>query len=331
MPAAWITGHAGFAGQHLVSELGSRGWRVWGIDRIDRMVAEPAGAESIELDLTDARAVQRAIERTHPQAIFHLAAQSSGGLSFARPAETMRNNIELILGLLEALRALAEEGASVPVLLAVGSCEEYGGPARDEELPLREDQPLRPSNPYAVSKAAQTLLCQQYRRAHELPIICVRSFTHTGPGQSDRFVFSSFARQIAQIEEQGREGILQVGNLDVSRDVSDVRDVVRAYADLVESGRLAWNVDAINVCSGRELWLRQGLEVLQRKSQAEIRVVQDPDRLRPADVSRFVGDPTLLRSLIGWVPTTPIDDTLGDLLTWWREKLASAGRGHQDA
>jgi GDP-4-dehydro-6-deoxy-D-mannose reductase len=321
VPAAWITGCAGFAGEHLAAELSRRGWRLWGIDRVERRTKTAVGIEDLDLDLKNSGAVQHALQRTRPDAVFHLASQSSGGLSFQRPVETIHNNLDVMLGLLEALRALADDGAVPPRLLAVGSCEEYGAPVADSDLPLAETQPLRPANPYAVSKAAQTLLGQQYRRAHGIPVLCVRSFTHTGPGQSDRFVFSSFARQIAEIERGHREGTLHVGNLDVSRDVSDVRDVVRAYADLMELEEGAWSSEAVNVCSGRELHIRDGLEILLRKSRVAVHIEQDPARLRPADVPRFVGDPTRLRSLIGWIPTTPLEQTLEDLLNWWREKL----------
>lgn len=305
----WVTGGNGFTGRHLRRELRRRGHDVLSIDRATE---DP---DTVEIDLSDAEAVRTEIEARRPGAIAHLAAQSSGRVSLDEPVETVRNNVSITQGLLEAIRALDDRAR--PRLLSIGSCEEYGFVAHPDELPLREDQPLRPSNPYAVSKAAQTLLCQQYRRTWGLPVLAVRAFTHTGPGQSDRFVFSSWARQIAAIEREG--GRLMVGNLAVSRDVSDVRDVARAYADLLDC---PWPVDAVNVCSGRETSLEEALEVLRQASGTPIEVEVDPARLRPADVPRFVGDPSRLREMTGWVPSTPLKTTLHDLLEDWRARLA---------
>lgn len=305
----WVTGGNGFTGRHLRRELERRGRRVLSIDR------DTDDDTTLELDLADVAAVRAELESRGPAAVLHLAAQSSGRVSLDEPVETLRNNLSITHGLLEAIRLLDEDRR--PRLISIGSCEEYGFVAHEDELPLREDQPLRPSNPYAVSKAAQTLLCQQYRRTWGLPVLAVRAFTHTGPGQSDRFVFSSWARQIAAIERDG--GHLRVGNLAVSRDVSDVRDVARAYADLLAC---PWPVDSVNVCSGRETRLEDALELLRSASSAAIEVEVDPALLRPADVPRFVGDPTRLREMTGWVPSTPLEQTLSDLLEDWRARLA---------
>jgi GDP-4-dehydro-6-deoxy-D-mannose reductase len=305
----WVTGGSGFTGGHLRRELERRGHAVLNIDR------RGGGTDYLNLDLANAADVLAALNARRPTTILHLAAQSSGRLSLDQPVETMQNNISTTQGLLEAIRSMPPE--TRPRLLAVGSCEEYGFVAHEDELPLGEDQPLRPSNPYAVSKAAQTLLCQQYRRTWGLEVLAIRAFTHTGPGQDDRFVFSSWARQIAEIERGG--GKLQIGNLAVSRDISDVRDVAREYADLVG---IDWPYDVVNLCSGRETSLEEVLELLRESSTAEIAVEVDPARLRPADVPRFVGNPSRLRELTGWVPSTPLKSTLADLLEDWRTRLA---------
>ena len=186
---------------------------------------------------------------------------------------------------------------------------------------MREDHALRPASPYAVSKAAQTLLCLQYHAAYELPIVCTRSFTHTGPGQSERFVFSSFARQIAEQERTAKNGRgeLAVGNLKAVRDLSDVRDVVRAYAELAQRGQYG---EVYNVCSGRGVAIEQGLGMLLDRSSLEIEVREDPSRLRPLDVPVFVGDASKLHETLGWTPSTPLEQSLGDLLEYWREQLA---------
>jgi GDP-4-dehydro-6-deoxy-D-mannose reductase len=305
----WVTGGSGFTGGHLRRELERRGHRVLNIDR------RGTGPDYLDLDLANSADVLAALDARRPAAVLHLAAQSSGRVSLDQPVETMQNNISTTQGLLEAIRSMPPE--TRPRLLSVGSCEEYGFVAHEDELPLGEDQPLRPSNPYAVSKAAQTLLCQQYRRTWGLEVLAIRAFTHTGPGQDDRFVFSSWARQIAEIERGG--GRLQVGNLAVSRDISDVRDIARQYADLVA---IDWPYDVVNLCSGRETSLEEVLELLRESSTAEIVVEVDPARLRPADVPRFVGNPSRLRELTGWVPSTPLKSTLADLLEDWRARLA---------
>ncbi len=278
--------------------------------------ADRGPVRELPLDLRDSTAVEAALREHLPSAIVHLAAQSSGARSFVDPKHTLRNNVEATLGLLEALRRLTDPR---PRLLSIGSCEEYGAPADESELPLRESQPLRPGNPYAVSKAAQTLLCQQYRRAHGLNLLCTRSFTHTGPGQRPDFVWSSFAQQIARLERAGG-GDLLVGNLEPSRDLSDVRDVVRVYADLLA---VEWETDVVNVCSGREIVVREALEMLIAQASAPIHPVPDPTRMRPHDVMRFVGDPSRLKAMIGWMPSTPIETTLRDLLDDWRDRVAA--------
>lgn len=309
----WITGGHGFVGRRLTGLLHARGAETLILERPRADVADEDGVARIALDHVDT--VRNLLADWKPDAIVHLAAQSSGALSFRQPRETLRNNVESTLGLLEALRS-APEGTRAR-LLSVGSCEEYGPPAGDHELPLKEDQALRPTSPYAVSKAAQTLLCQQYRRAHGLDVLCVRAFTHSGPGQADHFVFSSWARQIAELERSGG-GELAVGNLEVSRDVAHVDDVTRAYADLLDA---EWKHDVVNVCRGVEVPLRTALDHLCARSRAPVTWRVDPDRLRPADVPRFVGDPSRLRSMVGWIPSTPIETTLDELLAWWRDRI----------
>lgn len=305
----WVTGGSGFAGGHLRRELERRGVPVLSIDR------RTDDGDSVDLELSEPAAVAQAIHENPPAAIIHLAGQSSGRVSLEQPMDTVLNNVSITQGVLEGIREI--DPVRRPRLLAVGSCEEYGFVAGARELPLAEDQPLRPSNPYAVSKAAQTLLCQQYRRTWGLETLAVRAFTHSGPGQDERFVFSAWARQIAGIEREG--GSLRVGNLAVSRDISDVRDVVRAYADLIE---VDWPWDVVNLCSGRETRLEDALGMLVAASTAGIAVETDPALFRPADVPRFVGSPDRLRTMTGWIPDTPIETTLGDLLEDWRERLA---------
>jgi GDP-4-dehydro-6-deoxy-D-mannose reductase len=250
--------------------------------------------------------------------VFHLAGQSSAGASFDDPPGTLRANLLGTLDLLEALRRLQERDAPVPRLVAVGSAEEYGLAARPDR-PCHEDDPIQPISPYATSKAAATQLCLQYHRRFGLPVIPVRAFNHTGPGQDARFVFPSFAAQIAAVEAGRHEPLLRTGNLAVARDFLDVRDVVAAYLALAERGATG---RIYNVCAGSTLTIERGLQILLGLSGAAIEVVPDPTRMRPAEVPCLYGDPTALGEATGWRPRIGIDRTLRDVLEHARDTLA---------
>jgi len=220
------------------------------------------------------------------------------------------------MGLVNMVEALRQHGLT-PRLLVVGSAEEYGSVAA-AEMPIREDQPLRPSSPYAVSKAAQGLLAREYAGQQGFDVVCTRTFPHTGPRRGEAFAESSFARQLAEIELGLREPALHVGNLDAVRDFSDVRDVVRAYWGLLERGACG---EAYNVCSGSGIRIRDLLQRLIGLSGSRVDVRVDPERLRPADLPALVGDPSKLRRATGWEPRHALDQTLGDLLSYWRERV----------
>ncbi len=328
---ALVTGALGFVGPHLVDALLAAGGAVVGVDlprptgelparrgpfsRQDDQTrtgaaryAGPAGTwECVLQSLEDGPALADLIARIRPTAVYHLAAQSSAAASFADPRGAVLGNLGGVLSLLEAVRALPE--AARPVVVVAGSAEEYGAAAGDE--PCREDDPVLPTSPYAVSKAAQTLLCRQYHRAWGVPVIVARAFSHTGPGQDTRFVFPSFAAQIAAAERGERAPELWVGNLTPARDFLDVRDVVTAYLALCARGRPG---EIYNICSGRALTIRDGLEILLGAARLPLAVRQDPDRLRPADVPRLVGDPAKLRRETGWEPVCDFSRTLRELL-----------------
>jgi GDP-4-dehydro-6-deoxy-D-mannose reductase len=241
--------------------------------------------------------------------VVHLAGQSSAGASFDDPTGTVDANLLGALELLEALRALGSRGRPVPRALLIGSAEEYGAAARAEGC--REDDPVLPISPYGTSKAAATQLTVQYHRRFGLPVIPARPFSHTGPGHDERFVFPSFAGQIAAIEAGRAEPVLRVGNLAPARDFLDVRDVVAAYRALLDRGEPGV---IYNVCSGSTLTIRDGLEILLGSSTATVRVEPDPARQRPVDIPVLVGDPSRLREATGWTPRVDFRDTLGALL-----------------
>jgi GDP-4-dehydro-6-deoxy-D-mannose reductase len=295
--APLVTGGAGFAGRHLVEHLRSLG-------------REPSAPASAELDLTDAAAVQTAVSELQPGAVFHLAALASPARSWKTPAESVLRNVEMTVNLLEAMRREAPEA---PVLLA-SSGQVYGAP---EQQPISEDAPLRPQSPYAVSKAACDLMGSQYADSHDLRVVRMRAFNHAGPGQSDEYVVSTLARQVAEAELEGRgEALLRTGDVRPARDFTDVRDVVRAYALAIELPP-----DPYNVCSGSAVSVAELIELLREPSQVEIRREIDEARLRPAEVMELRGSPERLRGATGWEPRIPLADTVRDALEDWRARL----------
>jgi GDP-4-dehydro-6-deoxy-D-mannose reductase len=255
------------------------------------------------------------VSEVQPDYILHLAAQSFVPSSFADPWDTLQNNIRAQLNLLEAVR----RSESHVRVLVIGSNEEYGTP-RPDELPQTEESPLRPNNPYAVSKVAQDFMGLQYHLAYGLPVVRVRPFNHTGPGQTPRFVVPAFASQIARIEAGLQEPVMKVGNLEVSRDFTDVRDIVRAYHLAVTQGEPG---EVYNLASGRAQSVRGLLDMLLSYSQVEIRVERDPELYRPVDVPVGYGTALKFHRLTGWKPEIPFAQTLQDVLAYWREQTGA--------
>jgi GDP-4-dehydro-6-deoxy-D-mannose reductase len=291
---AFITGGAGFAGRHLLA-----------------LLQDAVAPSREELDLLDAGAVRAAVREAAPEAVFHLAAQASVGRSWEAPAEILTENVAMTAHLLEAVRLEAPEAAVV----VVGSGEVYGAPAR---LPVDEDAPLRPQNPYAVSKAACDLLGGQYADAFGLRVVRMRPFNHAGPGQSDDYVLGTLTRQVAEAEVAGREEVVvRTGNPDPARDFTDVRDVVRAYvaATSVEPG-------AFNVASGRTVTVRELIELVRSAAPLPVRHEVDPSRVRAHDVPEVRGSAERLREATGWAPEIPLERTVADALDEWRERLS---------
>jgi GDP-4-dehydro-6-deoxy-D-mannose reductase len=291
---AFITGANGFAGPHLTAHLRDCGDDVTASDRSGR---EP-------LDITDRDAVHDTIAPVRPEVVYHLAAFTHVGQSFATPDRVLRVNIEGTANVLDASRT-----AEVQRVVVIGSAEEYGLVA-PEDLPLREDAPLRPMSPYAASKIAASYLALQAWLGGGLETIRVRAFNHTGPGQSPNFLVSALAHRIAAAERDGTDDIT-VGSLDPVRDLNDVRDIVRAYRLLAERGVPG---EVYNVCSGRGVSVADMADELLAHAKRTLRLVQDPDLIRPVDIPRLVGDPTKVRAATGWQPEYTLGQTLGDVL-----------------
>jgi len=265
-------------------------------------------------DLRDGGLVDRVIDRWRPDYVFHLAAQTYVPKSTATPVDTLSNNIIGQVNLLEALRAFGQ-----PTILIVGSAEQYGF-ATPEEMPLREDQPFRPGNPYAVSKITQDMLGYQYARSYGMRIVRVRPFNHFGPGQSDRFVLATFARQVAEAERGLIEPTVLTGDLSSRRDFLDVRDVVRGYRLAVERGTPG---EVYNIASGHGYRVGELLDQLMGMASVPLTVTTDPARLRPSDIPVLIGDATRFRAATGWAPRIPIEHSLADTFEDWRRRVAA--------
>jgi GDP-4-dehydro-6-deoxy-D-mannose reductase len=310
-----ITGIAGFVARHVVDFLREEEpeAEIYGIARPHGAPPlMPGRVTVIEADLLDVEGVRAAFQLAQPDRVVHLAAQSSPQRSWMEAEETLRTNLLGSLSVLEAARGCR----TPPRILLVGSAEEYGL-AQPSDIPLREDAPLRPNSPYAVSKVSQSYLGLQYALVHRLPVVRTRTFHHTGPGRGESFAESSFARQIVEIEKERRPATLSVGNLDAIRDYTDVRDVARAYWALLERGESG---EVYNVCSGRGQRIRELLDTLVKVSGISTEIRVDPERLRPSDIPVLVGDPGKLRRATGWEPRIALERTLRDLLDDWRER-----------
>jgi GDP-4-dehydro-6-deoxy-D-mannose reductase len=291
---AVVTGSSGFVGRHLVPHLQARGDDVVTIDH--------NGTPPV--DVTDAAEVRAVLQAARPDAVYHLAALSHVGRSWDAPETVFRVNA---LGALNVLQACADAGAGR--VLVAGSADVYGAVA-EEDLPLTEDAPIRPMTPYGASKAAADVLALQAFLGDGLPTLRVRAFNHTGPGQGASMLVPGLARRIADAERSGGSKV-DVGNLDVVRDLCDVRDVVRAYRLLVERGEPG---EAYNVCSGRGVSVRDVAGMLLSLSDAPLELVVDPDLVRHVDVPRLVGSAARLHAATGWEPEIALETTLTDVL-----------------
>jgi GDP-4-dehydro-6-deoxy-D-mannose reductase len=296
---ALITGAGGFAGAHLAALCRASGDDVAEVSR------------STGVDLLDAEATRAAVARAQPEVVYHLAARAHVGESWSDPAGFLSDNLGMALNVLEAVRAQAPDATVV----AAASGEVYGPP---ERLPVSEDAPLRPQNPYAVSKASADLLAGFYADAHGLRVMRARAFNHAGPGQEPTYAIASFSRQAAVAAERGDDPIVfRTGNPDTRRDYTDVRDVVRAYRLLAERAEPG----VYNICSGGSASARELLQMLAAAAGAGLDHQIDPELVRAHEVMEVRGDRGRLTAATGWEPEIPLERTLADTVAWWREQL----------
>lgn len=292
-----VTGARGFAGSHLVEELTGAGADVIAWDRVD-------------VDLLDPAALRPALEKARPSAICHCAGAPHVAQSWGDTAAVFDTNVMATAHLLDAVRDLLP-GCRV---LNIGSATVY----REARDPLTEQHPLGPASPYAVSKLAQEMLAQRLHQDDGLDVVQTRSFNHTGPRQQPAFAAPSFARQVATIEAGLGEPVLRVGNLSARRDLSDVRDVARAYRLILERGQSG---AIYNVCSGSAHAIQEVVDGLCARASVAVRIEVDPALYRPNDTPLVVGSHAALTADTGWEPAIPFDRMLDDLLAYWRTQV----------
>lgn len=308
-----VTGASGFAGSHLVEALVAAGHTdIYGtaFGGGDFLKSHIPENHIIQVDLTHTGETEKLVAGIEPDWIFHLAALAFVGKSFEKATEVLNNNITVQLNMLEAVRQHAPNAR----LLTIGSAEEYGI-SEDGEVPISESHPLRPVNPYAVSKIAQDLLAYSYAISHKLTIIRARPFNHIGERQTEEFAIPAFTKQIVEIE-QGKRKTLNVGNLTSIRDFTDVQDMVKAYILLVEKGEVG---EAYNIGSGVGVSMEEMVKKLVAISGTQVQIEQDTTRFRPHDIPTVIADASRVKAL-GWSTTIPLEDSLKRVLEYWRGK-----------
>ena len=302
MRKALIIGINGFVGSYLRQYLIDNGFSVDGMD------LSSGGFVDYSVDIRDSKQVLGAVQKSKPDVIFHLAAQSSVSASLLKPELTNEVNVEGTRNILDVVKAVVPNAK----VIVAGSADVYGVP---DNVPVKEDVELKPVSPYGKSRFEQEKLILGYK----LNCIILRLFPHIGPGQSPIFAVSNFAKQLSEIELSG-EGTLKTGDLSVRRDISDVRDVVKAYLSAIDNCECN---TPYNVCSSHAYELRE-VDILLSNSEAKVEVVQEKGRLRKNDIPVMLGDNSKFFSATKWRPEIPINDTLRDVLNYWRNMVKNS-------
>lgn len=309
-----VTGAGGFVGQHLTRALVKRGDEVYAATySANQSLQDLLPTNQVIIgDLTDHSYVKNLLNTSSPDIIFHLAALAVVHHDTPSARRALENNIGLQYNLLEEIRQSAPDAR----LVAICSGNVYGKVGEDE-LPIKETTPIRPLNAYSVSKLSQELLALEYFYAHQLDIVILRPFNHTGPGQTDKFVIPAFARQFAAIKANKQEPVIKVGNLETARDFTDVDDMVRAYLLAAEHARAG---EIYNIGSGKASTIGDILSIMSDIAQVEVEIESDPSRVRGVDVPILMADSSKFRELTGWEPETPFKETLKKVLQYWEDK-----------
>lgn len=306
---AMIIGGAGFVGGYLIRELKNNGWEVCATCLPNENITEDC--DKRVLDILSKDEIKPLLDDVKPDVVYHLAALSSVSVSWKKPQLTAEINV---VGTINVLEAVRETGRSDIRTILIGSGEEYGF-IREGACPLTEEEPLRPGNIYAATKACQGMLGEIYARAYKMDIVMVRAFNHSGPEQLPIFVISDFCKQIAEIERGEREPEMKVGNLSAMRDFTDVRDVVRAYRLLGTKGKSG---AVYNIGRGKAVEVQYILDTALSFSDMDIKVSRDPARMRASDIPIIEPDVSRIAADTGWKAEISMEQTIRDSLDYWR-------------
>lgn len=313
MKKVLIIGAAGFVGKYLIRFYNQKSDYEIYATKLPHETIEETGAEIFDLDIMRRDDIITLLYSIRPDYIFHLAAQSSVSVAWKNPGLTVDINIKGVLNVLDAVRELYYK----PRILLIGSGEEYGH-VKECEIPIKEDNRIRPGNIYAATKACQNMIGSIYTNAYDMKVLMVRAFNHIGPEQSSIFVVSDFCRQVAEIEKGIRPAVMYVGNLSAKRDFTDVRDVVCAYAMLVEKGIPG---ETYNVGSGRSYEIKEILYKIIALCDISIEIRTDPNKIRPVDVPIIEADIKKLADITGWKKSITLEQTIKETLNYWRNWL----------
>ena len=317
-----ITGISGFVGGHLISFLANHhcDYEIHGISRSKPAWDYVPAAQDLisnlhfhQMDLLEIPKIKSLLEEIQPELIIHMAAQSSVAESWRTPVFSFMNNTNIFLNIIDTVRQ-NDNGARV---LSIGSSEQYGVVSASD-LPLTEESQQRPANPYAVARVAQEQLAKIYANGYGMDICCTRSFNHCGPGQSDRFVVSAIAKQIAMITHGLQEPVIHIGNGSIVRDFVDVRDVVTAYALLLAKGKRG---GVYNICSGTGRTIREIITSLAEKKGLEVEIREEQGQIRPIDNPRIIGSNEKIRNELGWRPEISFEESLVSVYGYWDQRI----------
>lgn len=308
-----IIGAAGFVGGYLIDHLkDDMNWEIYAtklsIEKIERK-----DIEVYDLDILNKEEIVKIFEKIKPDYIFSLAAQSSVSLSWKNPLLTVDINIKGAINILDAVREIDKYG---PRIMLIGSSEEYGY-VKEDEIPVKEENNLRPGNIYAVTKVCQNMIGKIYSDAYGMNIVNVRAFNHIGPKQAPIFVVSDFCKQVSEIEKGLREPIIYTGNLEAERDFTDARDIVRAYSALALNGKKG---ETYNVGSGKAISIKEILDIILKNSTKNIEIRRDEKRYRPIDIPIIEADIEKLRKVIDWKPEILLEKSIEDILNYYNKK-----------